>query len=144
MARQAMVLIGDEIFYNLHGKAVLQGIYNQDLLIPTNPSQAPQLIFYFMIETDIAEPFKSLTAEVTLPESESVRNHVFVPPPQLLATMPQAAGRTRFYVRHPLLIVNPTLRPGRIESKVVHESGEIAVTPHWIILTPPAQRISAN
>lgn len=127
MARQATLLVADEIYFNLHGKAIFQGIYHSDLAIPTNPSTAPQLIFYFMMEADVTDPFRSLTVEVTLPESAPVRNPVFVIPP-----VPSIAGVTKLFYRHPLLIQGPVLKPGRIEAKVIHEGGEIAVGAPWI------------
>jgi hypothetical protein len=132
--RQATVLLADEVFYNLNGKAVLHGVYNTDLTIPNNPTLVPQLIFYFIIETDFSEPFKSLGVEVTLPGNEPSRGIVFLPPPQLLAAQLQAQpARTRWYTRHPLLIPAPYLRPGHIEAKVIHESGEIKVDTPWIV-----------
>ena len=94
--RQAAVLIADELFYNLQGKAILQGIYHSDLIIPTDPTLAPQLLFFFIIETDVSEPFHSLNVQVTLPGNPPVSNVVFVPPPQLITPHIQP-GRTRFY-----------------------------------------------
>ncbi len=136
MARQATLLVADEIWYNLYGKAILQGLYHGDLVIPTNPSNAPQLLFYFMMETDLSDPFRSLAVEVTLPESDAVRHVVGVTYP-----IPSTAheGRTRLFYRHPLLIQAPVLRPGRIDAKVIHEGGEIVVGAPWIVTlaTPP-------
>src|ERR1700683_2721768 len=114
MPRQAMVLIADEILFNLYGKVFLHGVYNNDLIIPRDPSGSPQLIFYFAIETDISEPFQSLHVEVTLPGAQLVRNVVFIPSPQLIAAQAKAnPARLRFNVRHPLIIPNPVLQPGR-------------------------------
>ncbi len=132
-----MLLVADEIYYNLHGKAILQGIYSGDLGIPTDPSPAPQLLFFFMMETDLTDPFKSLAVEVTLPGSPPVRNQVFVTFPVPLAAH---EGRSRLFYRHPLLIQRPMLRPGRIEAKVIHESGEIIVGAPWIALPPTSPK----
>ena len=63
-ARQASVIVADEIYFNLHGKAILQGIYNTDLVIPSDPTAVPRLVFYYMIETDLSDPFHSLSVEV--------------------------------------------------------------------------------
>lgn len=145
MPRQAMLLIADEIYFNLYGKAILQGIYNTDLVIPTNPSTAPQLLFYFIIETDITEPFHSLSVEIALPEMPPVRNMILIPPPELFAAQARAqSDRKQITVKHPMIIQGPSLRPGRIEAKVVHESGEIIVTAQWIILNPGIQTAKAN
>jgi hypothetical protein len=134
MARQASLLVADEIYYNLYGKAILQGIYSGDLTIPVDPSASPQLIFYFMMEADIAEPFKSLAVEVTLPGNQPIRNFVPVMPPEFIKSV--SAGRTRAYYRHPLLLQAPVLHPGKIEAKIIHESGEIEVIAPWIALNP--------
>lgn len=130
--RQATLLVADEIYYNLLGKAILQGIYHSDLIIPKDPTTAPQLLFYFIMESDIADPFRSLAVEVTLPESKPVRNQVFVTIP-----LPPTEGRTRLFSRHPLLIQAPVLRPGRIEAKIIHDTGEIIVGAPWIAVNPP-------
>lgn len=129
-----MLLVADEIFYNLHGKAVLQGIYHTDLTIPGEQITAPQLIFFFVIETDLSNPFHSIQVEVTLPGAEPVRQPVLIPPPQFITAQANSQPeRTRFYLRHPLLIQTPTLRAGRIEAKVIHEAGEIIVGAPWIL-----------
>jgi hypothetical protein len=131
-ARQASLLVADEIYYNLHGKAILHGIYVGDLVISTNPSSAPQLIFFFMAETDITDPFRTLMAEITLPESSPIR----YPIPVLLPTTFPPSDRTRLFARWPILMPTPILRPGKINVKMNHESGEIAVMAPWIVYTP--------
>jgi hypothetical protein len=125
--RFATVLVADEIYYNLHGKAILQGVYNTDIMIGNEEQQANQLIFFFVIETDIANPFRTVKVEVTLPGNEPVSNFVAIQPTPLLP------GRTRSILRWPLLIPAPKLRTGRIEAKVIHESGEILASVPWII-----------
>lgn len=131
MTRQASLLVADEILFNLHGKAVLQGIYTGDLVIAANPSPLAQLIFFFLAETDAANPFKSLSAQVTFPESEPVTSQI---PIQWPITFP--TERTKIFVRFPMLISGPVLRPGRILAKLIHESGEIAVSGPRIIPAP--------
>jgi hypothetical protein len=133
MPRQATLLVADEFYLNLHGKAVLHGIYPGDLIIPLDPSNAPQLIFYFTIETDISEPFKSLMTEITLPGAAPVRTPALVAFP-----LTGAEGQARLIYRQPVLIPGPTLRRGRIEAKVIHESGEIEV---WAPSITLAQRV---
>jgi hypothetical protein len=140
--RQATVLVADEIFFNLYGKAVLQGIYTTDLIINADPTLATQLVFFFIAETDISDPFRSLSVEVTLPATTPIRQSVPVQWP-----IPAIAehGRTRIFVRWPLLIPAPlTLHPGRIEAKVIHENGEIEVGAPWILLNPAGPPSKAN
>jgi hypothetical protein len=140
-ARQASVLVADEVYFNLHGKAILQGIYNADLVITSDEMRTPQLVFYFTIETDLAEPFQSLAIEITLPGSEPIRQPVLVPPPQFLEAQAKTnPTRSRWYTRHPVLVPAPVLRPGRISVKVIYENGEIGVVAPWIVnLTAPPQ-----
>jgi hypothetical protein len=131
MARQASLLVADEIFYNLHGKAVLQGIYNADLVLNAQSAVVPQLIFFFMAESDLNDPFRSVVVEVTLPGNEPIRQQVPIALPLQTSAPP---GRTKIFVKWPLLIGGPTLRPGHIEAKFIHEGGEIIVGAPWIVL----------
>jgi len=135
-SRLVSVLVADEIYYNLNGKAIIQGIYNSDLSILHDPTPAPQLVFYFMAETDLSEPFRSLRAEIKLPGAEPISGSIPVMWP--IPAVP--SDRTRMFVRWPVLAPNPILRPGRIEAKLVHESGELIATAPWITLNqkPPA------
>jgi hypothetical protein len=129
-SRKASVLVADEVLFSLTGKANLLGIYTTDIGVVA-PSAANQLVFFFTIETGIDEPFRSLLLEVKLPESEPVRL-----PVTLTATIP-TAGKTTTIYRWPLLVQAPTLRPGPIEVKVIHERGEISVAAPWIVMTSP-------
>ena len=86
-----------------------------------------------MAETDLDDPFRSLDLEVTLPGSEPVRQSV----PVAWPVQPETAGRSKIFVRWPLLISMPTLRPGRIDAKVIHDAGEIVIGAPWITLNPP-------
>jgi hypothetical protein len=130
MSRQATMLVADEIYYNLLGKAIIHGAYHADLTILTEPTTVTQLLFYFQMETDIEDAFQSLSVEVTLPGNDPVRHVVPVIWPIFAEE-----GRRLFY-KHPLLIQNITLRPGRIQAKVIHESGEMVVgAPHITLAT---------
>lgn len=137
MSRQASLIAADEIYFNLYGKSILQGVYHGDLTIPALSHPLPQLIFYFMAETSLDDPFHSLIAEVTLPGNQPVRNMVALIPPEVLKAVDRQ--RARAYYRHPLLVPAPILHPGQIEAKLIHESGEIIVGAPWIILNPQSQ-----
>ena len=126
MARQASVLVADEIYYNLSGKAILHGVYHGDITILQDPSSPIQLVFYFMAEADLTAPFESLIAEVKLPGSTAVRESVGLISPDTNKNKNAGCLERAFY-RHPLLVRMPTLRPGRIDVKMIHESGEIIV-----------------
>ena|ERR1700719_963126 len=136
MARQASVLISDDFYVSLVGKFVVQGVYTSDIIIPTDQIIAAQLVFLFQIETDVSDLFEKLQVQVTLPgqtpKTADIPIMPFVP----------GAGRTRWLVHWPLLVQQAVLRPGRIETKVIHEKGEILTTSPWISLAtqaPPSQ-----
>jgi hypothetical protein len=129
--RHASLLVADEIYFNLYGKAILQGIYHHDLGITVDPSSALQLVFFFITETDISDPFQSFAVEVTLPGSEPIRTAVPIMPAAIVAAA--NPGKTRLSYRHPLLVPAPVLRPGQIKAKLIHEKGEIIVTAPWIV-----------
>ena len=92
----------------------------------------PQLVFLFQIETDINDLFEKLQVQVTLPGESPRLVDVpivpFTPPPD----------RTRWRLHWPLLIQQATLRPGRVEVKVIHETGDIVASAPWITLAAQA------
>jgi hypothetical protein len=126
--RHASVLICDELLFSLTGKFNLLGNYTGDIAIPSDPNTALQLVFYFIVETDVSDPFQLLTFQVTLPKSEPVVQVVPVPP-----LLPPPPDRPRWTLRWPLLIPQPVLRPGKIEAKVIHEKGELIAGTPWIV-----------
>lgn len=127
--RHASVIICDELLFSITGKINLLGSYTGDITIPTDPTQIAQLLFYFLVETDVQDPYRSLTFQVKLPQADPVTQILpAVPPIQILPERP------RFTMRWPLLISQPLLHPGRVEAKVIHESGELVAGAPWIIL----------
>jgi hypothetical protein len=128
MARQASVLISDDLWVSLIGKFVLNGVYTTDIVIPAEPTVGGQLVFLFQIATEIDDLFKMLQVQITLPgvppTTQSIPIAPFVPVP----------GHTRWLLHWPLLVRQPVLRPGRIEAKVIHEKGEIVPPTPWISL----------
>jgi hypothetical protein len=133
--RHASLLVADEIYFNLYGKAILQGIYHHDLGITGEQSTAPQLVFFFIAETDVSDPFKSFAVEVTLPGNGPIRNDIPLIPAEIIAAA--NPGKTRLIYRQPLLVPAPVLRPGRIMAKVIHERGDMIVTAPWIVQNLP-------
>jgi hypothetical protein len=136
MARQASVLVCDDLLVSMLGKFTTIGIYTADITIPSEPIVANQLVFLFIVETDVDDLFERMTLEVTMPGQPSVKMDVPLAPP------PPIPGRTRWFLRWPFMIQQPVLRPGRIEAKVIHEKGEILTSGPWISLlqqAPPTQ-----
>jgi hypothetical protein len=138
MDRQASVLVSDELYITLLGKFVVHGVYTTDIVIPTEQTAAPQLIFLFQIGTDIGDLFEKLQVQVTLPGE----------PPRTMAIpvgpVTPTPERTRWLIHWPLLVQQAILRPGRIEVKVIHERGEILVSAPWITLATQGSPIQPS
>lgn len=137
--RQANVIICDELLFSITGKTNIIGIYTTDISIPVDPTQVPQLIFFFVIETDVGDLFKSLSLHVTLPGSAPI-----IQPLPMIPQIAAAPGRARWTLRWPLLLPQPMLRPGRIEAKVIHESGELIAGTPWIVMAGQPQQPAAS
>jgi hypothetical protein len=133
-SRHATVIICDEILFSLTGKFNILGNYTADLSIPQNPTQLPQLVFLFLIETDATDPFQSLSLRVAFPDSEPIKHSI----PTF--ANPVTLERPRSTIRWPLLIPQPSLRPGPIEAKVIHEKGELIAATPWVVLASPQPR----
>ena len=129
--RQATLLVADELLVSVTGKFIVQSVFTSDIVLATDPMLVAQLIFFFLIECDIQNPFQTLAVQVTLPGESPVTSAVPIVRPAPDSIPP---GRTRWINRWPIVYSLPTLRPGRIEAKVIHESGEIAVTAPWIVM----------
>lgn len=123
----ASVLVADDVLYSLVGKAFLQGVYMSDIAIPAEQVVAGQLVFMFLVEASTDVQFRSFTLEVTMPGSETVKAEVPLPPMQNIP-----AGRRFVSYRLPLVLRNPVLRPGRIETKITYDGGELEANAIWI------------
>ena len=79
--RHASVIICDELLFSITGKINLLGSYTGDITIPTDPTQIAQLLFYFLVETDVQDPYRSLTFQVKLPQADPVTQILPAVPP---------------------------------------------------------------
>jgi hypothetical protein len=132
--RQASVFVCDEVLVSLTGKFNVLGMYTGDIAIFGGEAPSPQLVFVFQIECDLTDPYRLLIAQVTLP-GEGPRQ---MPVPFAIPS-PSPESRTRWITRWPFLVPIPTLRPGRVEAKVIHERGEIIAGYQWIVSVPRPQ-----
>jgi hypothetical protein len=137
--RRASCLVCDDVLFSVNGKFTAIGIYSSDIVIPVDPTTVPQLVFLFDIACPRDDVFQTLIAQVTFPEQEPRRITI----PFLPAIVQQSAlaqpDRTHVFSRWPFLISQPVLKPGRLESKIVHEKGELVAAYNWITLPPIAQ-----
>jgi hypothetical protein len=136
MAPYASVVVSEEFLISLTGKFTVQGLFTTDIVIPSEPYFANQLVFLFSMEANMEDPFQKVTLEVTFPQQPARTLEVPLPP---FVHMP---GRTRWVLRWPFLIQNAVLVHGRIDAKVIHEKGELVTAAPWISLAqqaPPMQ-----
>jgi hypothetical protein len=137
-SRIATIFVCDDILVSLNGKWNALGIYTADIIIAGDEVTATQIIVVFQLECDLVDPYTSITVEVQFP-GEPARQ---LPMPILPIVSTQ--GRSRWTVRWPFLNQMVRLRPGRIQTKVIHDKGEIDTGGIWIInsmaLLPEAQQ----
>jgi hypothetical protein len=103
------------------------GLYTGDLIIPFEGITLQQLVVMFLIEGGLTDPYRSITLQVSLPDTEPRMQ-----PIPLEAPVTAGQGRTTMAIRYPFLIPQPILRSGRIETKVIHEKGELIAGYQWI------------
>ncbi len=132
MTRQATVLVSDDLSYSLNGKVNAFGIYINDIVIPRDPTEGIQLIFTFIIETAPDDPYQTLEVAVELPGGDARRMVIDIP-----GIAPTVSDQRRWSIKCPLLFARPILKPGYIEAKVIHDSGEIPTAAPAIVLAPP-------
>ena len=130
--RTACLLVADELHYSLNGKMHVFGIYTGDIGINADPTFVNQIVFLFIIEASPDDPFRKLELYIELPQGE--KRIMQLPVPEF---RPTKGDERRWSLRYPILIQNAFLRPGQIEAKVIHESGEIPVSAPYIALPRP-------
>jgi hypothetical protein len=130
--RRASVIVCDDILFSITGKVFLQGVYQTDITIPGDELTIGQFIFYFTVETPKENPFKKITLSVLLPGGTP--NQFEVPLASIAPTL--NPNRPKMVLRSPFLIQQPILRPGKIETKVITESGEIDAGGAWMVSVP--------
>jgi hypothetical protein len=133
IARQAFVTICDDVRIEISGKLIMIGVYTNHIIIPTEPFIAPQLVFNFYAESDINDPFTSVTFEVNLPQQPIQRVDI----PLGMPAKPVNPQWTRWFVRQPMIVRPAILHFGRIDTKVIHDRGELEAGGAWILSTPP-------
>jgi hypothetical protein len=125
--RRASVFVCDELFFTLVGKVTISGMYTtNDIAIPGDELRAAQMVFVFLIETPVEDPLMSITLKVTFPGSDPV-----IVPPQNMGFFTDPRRKV-MVSKQPFLIQQPLLRPGRIETAVIHDKGEINAGDIWI------------
>ena len=132
--RLASMFICDEVLVSLNGKYTVSGLYTGDIAIPSEQTILGQLVVMFHVETDVTKPFRRLALQVSFP-GELLRTQEMLTSP--FPAVPPDRNRVTF--RMPFLIPQPVLRPGPIETKVLHEDGELPAGKQWItLLRPPS------
>ncbi|HEX5278687.1 MAG TPA: hypothetical protein VFW28_01285 [Micropepsaceae bacterium] len=129
--RHATFLVCDDVLIGLNGKIYIHGIYTQDLIIPTDEQALGQLVIFVLAETPIGKPFRVFKIQIQFPGESEPR--IIDALPMALAMPPSAnPDRTVIKVRTPVMIPQPTLRPGAIEISIIHEEGTLLVGKQWV------------
>jgi hypothetical protein len=130
--RKASVFVCDDFFYNLTGKVTLSGMYTtNDIAIAGDEQRAAQLVFVFSIETPVEDPFTApVFLRVSFPGNEP--NILAVTVPSQNSVLFSDPARKTIVAKQPFLIMQPLLKPGRVETAVVHDKGEINAGDIWI------------
>jgi len=58
--RAAHVIVSDDLRIETDGKFIIVGMYTGDIALPTAPFPVGQLVFTFLVSTEIDKPFSSL------------------------------------------------------------------------------------
>jgi hypothetical protein len=125
---QFSVIVSDDFLISLQGKFNIIGVYTGDIAIAADEIITQQLVFTFIMESSIDDVPSMITFEVSFPGEEARR---MMCPLALPSSIPPE--RNKFVLRIPFAINNITLRPGRIEVKVIYEGGEVKATAPWIV-----------
>jgi hypothetical protein len=128
--RKAFALVCDDLMHSLTGKVSLSGVYVQDIVIPGPALLLNQLVFFFTVETPREKPFQSLTFKVSLPGNPPREQSVPIVVNEMSIGDPR---RKRITFRQAMLLQQVVLMPGRIETSVIHEEGELDAGGIWIM-----------
>jgi hypothetical protein len=129
---KASVFVCDEVFINLTGKQLAQGIYTTgDITVPGPGARAAQLVFVFWVECALENFPGSATFKVELPNAQPhvVTLPVAQPNPASLIAHPQ---RKISSFMQPVLVQQPVLNLGAIKSTVIMDGEEVSCEPIWI------------
>jgi hypothetical protein len=130
--RTAFVTIADEMYTSINGKQNIIGAYSQDIAIATDSFRANQIVFVFRLETDIDDPPRSLSVEITFPGQKPIVTTIPLPPDPI-----KLPGRTKQTLTFAFPAMYVELRPGKIDVRVIHERGSINVLAPWIVMVQP-------
>jgi len=126
--RKSYVIVCDDLWISLLGKINLIGTYTQDIVISGQAVAVPQMVFYFVCETDKEDPFQSISLQVEFPgDAPRIMPVQFMPHPTV--TDPT---RNKIVLKQPFLIQNVILRPGRIKATVIDGGRAIDAGGIWI------------
>jgi hypothetical protein len=102
-----------------------------DIVIGADEVTTNQIVFVFQLDCDSSDPFSSAILEVKIPGDAPRQLQVPLP------TFNQIEGRSRWTLRWPFLLQMARLRPGRIQTRVLHDKGEIDAGGIWIVTAVP-------
>jgi hypothetical protein len=129
----------DDILMSVSGKINIIGLYGGDILIPAPGALLNQLVFFFTIEWAKEDPIEKITLKITLPNTEARQMEAIF---QLPAHLKNDPKKKRVTLRHPFVMQNVLLYPGRIECLVATDKGEVETAPLWITTPEEMQKLT--
>lgn len=132
--RTAYVLVCDDATWSLTGKMNLFGVYGNDIMIPHTEMAINQMVFYFDIQTGADDPFQQLSIQIEFPGDPALQQAIAIENP----SSPRPTGRTKITYKVPFMVQQRILRPGKINTHVIHERGKIDAGGVWVVHPPIA------
>jgi hypothetical protein len=135
--RSATLLACDDIRIEANGKLIIIGVYTGNIVLLAPEMPGTNLTFMFNLDVPIDEVPKNVAFEVVLPGEEPDRHALEITGPKL------EPHHTRWCLKQVVVAAGKTLRPGRIDAKVVCDGEEIRVSAPWIVAPQNPEATSA-
>lgn len=126
---RAIVVVADDASTSISGKLTLSGIYS-NITLPEQEITIPQLVFCFFVEFPLSTAPEMVTVEIALPGVTAVLSPVQLPP------RPPIGERAADAFRLIIPMLNPVLRPGRVQIKIHHGNNSFDVLGPVITMAP--------
>jgi hypothetical protein len=131
MSVLASVIVAEDLLTSLSGKANINNVFTNDILIPGE--LLTQLVFIFKVEGEQSDLPRNFRYEVQLP-GEAIQ--ILERPVPEGWRVPEE--REKWVVFQPFLVGPLMLRPGKIEVRIIMGEKTIHLAAPWINLFPTA------
>lgn len=133
MSAQATLIVCDDVRLEMTGKAIIVGMYTTDIVIPAPEITVSHLYFLYIYECPIEERPTKLAIELTLPGERPI---LWDAHPGV-GTVALPEERRWLIYRQIVPVFGGVLRPGRIETRITTDRGDIDIRAPWIVQGQP-------